>query len=120
MYYSVFSWKRFGQIIATAVFVSSPGVQTTVIAVLQGLFLLYVSATRPFLSAYNNVLSFFSQLFPFIITLYAFMFKDSANDPEGAYGHGWGCILILSVYCVLYLVIAVVAVWQSISERHEE
>lgn len=60
MYYAIFSWKRFGQIIATAVFISTPAIQTAVIAMLQMLFLIYVSVTRPFLSAYNNVLSFFS------------------------------------------------------------
>ena len=76
--------------------------------------------TRPFISAYNNVLSFFSQLFPLIITLYATVFANGANDPYTSYNNGWGCILILSVYCALYLVIALVAVVQSIMERGEE
>ena len=120
MYYAIFSWKRFGQIIATAVFIASPGLQTFVIAAFQSLFLIYVMVTRPFLSAYNNVLSFFSQLFPLIITVYSTVFADSANDPYTAYTNGWGCILVLSIYCALYLVIALVAVVQSIMEKHEE
>ena len=60
MYYAIFSWKRFGQIIGTAVFISSPFMQTFIVATFQSIFLLYVSITRPFISAYNNVLSFFS------------------------------------------------------------
>jgi hypothetical protein len=32
MYYAIFSWKRFGQIIATAIFIQSPGMQTLMIA----------------------------------------------------------------------------------------
>ena len=71
MYYAIFSWKRFGQIISTAIFVGSPGMQTLMVAIFQSIFLIYLIATRPFLSAYNNVLSFFSQLFPLMITLYA-------------------------------------------------
>jgi hypothetical protein len=51
--------------------VGSPGMQTLMIAIFQSIFLIYVIATRPFLSTYNNVLSFFSQLFPLMITLYA-------------------------------------------------
>ena len=66
--------------------------------------------TRPFLSAYNNVLSFFSQLFPLMITVYTFIFYESSNDPKRAYSNGWGCIIILTVYCALYLVISAVAV----------
>lgn len=42
------------------------------------------------------------------------------NDPQTAYNNGWACILILSVYCMLYLVIAAVAVVQSIFEKEEE
>ncbi len=76
--------------------------------------------TRPFISAYNNVLSFFSQLFPLLITLYSLIFQNSANDPKAAYNNGWGCILILTIYCALYLVISIVAVIQSIMEHHEE
>lgn len=120
MYYAIFSWKRFGQIIATAIFITSPALQTLCIASLQTFFLLYVTVTRPFKSAYNNVLSFFSQLFPLLITIYATSFANSANDPLTAYSNGWGCILILTVYCMLYLVIALVAVVQSIVERHEK
>jgi len=90
------------------------------IAAFQTLFLVYVVLTRPFLSAYNNVLSFFSQLFPLIITVYSTVFTNAAADPYQAYSNGWGCILILTVYCALYLVISVVAVVQSIMERHEE
>jgi hypothetical protein len=60
MYYAIFSWKRFGQIIATAIFISSPQLQTFMVAAFQALFLVYVSVTRPFISTYNNVLSFFS------------------------------------------------------------
>ena len=43
-----------------AIFVNSPGMQTIMIATFQTIFLIYVGVTRPFLSAYNNVLSFFS------------------------------------------------------------
>lgn len=120
MYYAIFSWKRFGQIVVTAVFVSSPNVQTLGIAFFQTLFLIYVLVTRPFISAYNNVLSFFSQLFPLMITLYSLVFQASANDPQTAYNNGWGCIIILTIYCALYLVISIVAVIQSIMEHQEE
>jgi hypothetical protein len=76
--------------------------------------------TRPFLSPYNNVLSFFSQLFPLMITIYATVFKDSANDPQRAYNNGWGCIIILTVYSLLYMVVSFVGVVYSILERNEE
>jgi len=79
-----------------------------------------VLATRPFISAYNNVLSFFSQLFPLMITLYSLVFYSSANDPQVAYNNGWVLIMILTIYCALYLVISIVAVIQSIMEYQEE
>jgi hypothetical protein len=120
MYYAIFTWKRFGQILSTAIFISSPGMQTFMVAAFQAIFLIYVSITRPFLSNYNNVLSFFSQLFPLMITIYSMVFSDARNNPQAAYNSGWGAILILSVYCLLYLVISCVAVCQSILEKEEE
>ena len=120
MYYAIFSWKRFGQIISMAIFVNSPGMQTIMIATFQSIFLLYVGVTRPFLSAYNNLLSFVSQLFPLMITIYATVFKDSTNDPLTAYNNGWGCILMLAVYSLLYMVISFVAVVHTILEWNEE
>ncbi len=94
--------------------------QTIMIATFQSIFLLYVGLTRPFLSAYNNLLSFLSQLFPLMITIYATVFKNSTNDPYTAYSNGWGCILILTVYSLLYMVISFVAVVQTILEWNEE
>ena len=90
------------------------------VAAFQAIFLVYVSVTRPFISTYNNVLSFFSQLFPLMITIYSTVFTNSTNDPRTAYNNGWGCIMILSVYCLMYLVISVVAVIQTIMEMNEE
>jgi len=103
-----------------AIFIGSPGMQTLLIAIFQSIFLIYVLTTRPFLSAYNNVLSFFSQLFPLMITLYAMVFKNSANDPQTAYSRGWWCILMLAVYSLLYMCISLVAIVQSILEWNEE
>lgn len=55
-----------------------------------------------------------------MITLYSLIFQGSANDPQTAYNNGWGCIIILTIYCALYLVISIVAVIQSIIEHQEE
>ncbi len=55
-----------------------------------------------------------------MITIYATVFKDSANDPYTAYNNGWGCILILSIYSLLYMVISFVAVVYTILEWNEE
>lgn len=55
-----------------------------------------------------------------MITIYATVFKDSANDPQRAYNNGWGCIIILTVYSLLYMVVSFVGVVYSILERNEE
>jgi amino acid permease len=103
-----------------AIFVSSPGMQTIMIATFQTIFLVYLVITRPFLSAYNNLLSVVSQLFPLMITIYATTFKDSANDPQRAYNNGWGCILMLTIYSLLFMVMSLVAIVNTILEMNEE
>jgi hypothetical protein len=90
------------------------------IATFQTIFLVYLGVVRPFISGYNNFLAFLSQLFPLAITIYATMFKDSANDPYTAYKNGWGCIFIQTVYSCLYMVISLVAIVKTILELNEE
>ena len=60
LYYPLFSWKRFIQIIITALFITTPLTQTLLIAALQASFLAYVILVRPFSSTYNNFLSMIS------------------------------------------------------------
>eukprot|EP00347_Sterkiella_histriomuscorum_P023935 403332874 len=98
---------------------SNPVIQALAVSILQFSFLIYVFSSRPFQSTYNNVLSMISQLFPFILSVYSLSFNGSKNDPEKAFNYGWGAILMVSVYCLTYAAIAMIANIYHILDRAE-
>ncbi|CDW88903.1 UNKNOWN [Stylonychia lemnae] len=119
LYYPLYCWKRFIQIIITALFIDDPVLQALAVALLQAMFLIYVFSARPFQSTYNNVLSLISQLFPFLISIYSISFDGSTNDPEKAFNFGWGAILMVSVYCLSYFAFAIIANVYHVLDRAE-
>lgn len=50
-----------------------------------------------------------SQLFPFLLSVYSMVFNGSTNDPQQAFNFGWGSMLMVSVFCLSFTSVAMIA-----------